>query len=121
MIPQPWTAVVLTLGAYRLTRLFGWDDFPWIEMARDWLTGMYTTAPRSINMTMQITNEIPEMTIAYRRPLVAALFACPFCLGFWISAATYIAWYFQPYWTLVVVAPFALSAAVGLTARRLDP
>ena len=46
---------------------------------------------------------------------------CPFCLGFWISIAWWFAWIFSAHWTLVVAAPFAISAVVALVAVNLDP
>lgn len=112
MIPHPWVAVVLVLGALRLQRLAGWDDFPLAIRFRAWLTG----AHEYYNTTENRDGAI----LRHRRPTVAHFLGCAFCLGFWISLATYLAWVFEPRLTLYAAAPLALSSAVGLTAKNLD-
>lgn len=121
MIPGPWVALVLTLGAFRLTRLAGWDTFPPVARARAWLTGEHVVHSTSANMAMGVTGELPGYEYRYRRRLLAELLHCAFCAGFWVALAAYLAWRFEPRWTLYLLAPFALSAAVGLIARNLDP
>lgn len=112
MIPAPWVALVLLLGAFRLTRLAGWDDLPPIARLRARLTG------QAVRYT---PTESRGAIFSYRRPLLAHFLECPYCVGFWISAAVYAAWWITPWWTVTVLAPFALSAAVGIVARQLDP
>jgi hypothetical protein len=46
---------------------------------------------------------------------------CPWCAGFWVSLAWWGAWEAWPHWTLIVAAPFAISAVVGLIAANIDP
>lgn len=103
MLPPPWTGIVLTLAAFRLARLVGWDDFPPIRRTRDWLVGAGD----------QLTGP--------RRRLLDDFLGCPWCQGFWLSAGVYVAWLLEPTGTLYAAAPFALSAAVGLIAKNLDP
>lgn len=93
-IPSPWVAAILTLGTFRLLRLLAWDEFPLVLRAREWLLR--------------------------DRSLLAALWTCPFCLGFWLSLAVYLLWLWQPTGTLYGAAPFALSGVVGLIAKNLD-
>lgn len=107
MIPGGLALVVLILGAYRLTRLIGWDDFPLAVRMRRLATGD----------EWDDMLELPR----YRRPTLAHLIGCPFCLGFWVSAATYVAWLELPTATFYVLMPFAISGAVGLIAKNLDP
>ncbi len=121
MIPAPWVAAVLALGVLRLTRLVGWDDFPPIAKARGWITGEQVTSRGSSNALMGVAGEQIIVEHRYRRPTLQKLLECPFCAGWWISAATYVAWYYEPYWTVTVLAPFALSMTVGLAAKWLDP
>ena len=45
---------------------------------------------------------------------------CPWCLGFWVSVALWLAWLEWPRATLVAVTPFAISAVVGLVVKNLD-
>lgn len=115
VIPSPWVGVVLALAAFRLTRLVGWDELPPVVAARKWVLG------ESVRAFSRPAHQPDEYVYAYRRPLLAALVHCPFCLGFWISLATYVAWALEARWTLCVCVPLALSAAVGLIAKNLDP
>lgn len=45
---------------------------------------------------------------------------CPWCAGFWISVAWWIAWLITPDWTLWAATPWAISAVVALVAKNLD-
>jgi len=119
VIPSAWPALVLALGTYRAVRLIGWDDFPPIQRIRDYLTGAVLAQVGSPNAGY--TSETPAYTWTYRRPLLAKFVMCAWCVGFWVSCGVYVAWLKEPKWTLYVLAPFALSAAVGITARNLDP
>ncbi len=121
MIPTWWVALVLGLGAYRVCRLLGWDDFPPIARARGWVTGEHVVTNGSTNTRMGLTSEPVVASYRYRRPYLAALLHCAFCLGFWVSLATYVAWRLWPVGSVTVMAPFALSAFVGLVARNWDP
>jgi hypothetical protein len=109
-IPSPWHAAILALAAFRICRLVGWDDFPPVSRARAWLTGETS----SWSQTDQIQYE-------YRRPLLAHFLGCAFCQGFWTTVAVWGTWEAAPRWTLIVAVPFALSSAVGLVAKNLDP
>lgn len=121
MIPSPWVALVVVLAVFRLCRLAGWDEFPPVVRARVWLVGAEVASSASANQRMSITNDAaPEEVWTYRRPLLADLLSCAFCLGWWLSLVAYLAWLAEPTWTLYVCAPLALSAAVGLIAKNLD-
>lgn len=117
-VPEPWQAVILALGVYRLARLVGWDDFPPVQRLRDSVTGAQWNAT---DAGEQIADGEPDCIWAYRRPLLAHFFACPFCTGWWLSLAAYGAWLLSAEWTVAVLFPFALAAAVGLVAKNLDP
>jgi hypothetical protein len=121
VIPSPWVGLVLALAVYRLCRLAGWDHFTPIARARTWLYGATVTNSASTNARLGVTNESVEVTWTYRRPMLAELLSCAFCLGWWISLAVYLAWLWKPEWTLYGAAPLALSAAAGLIAKNLDP
>lgn len=96
---------MLVLAAYRLTRLVGWDDFPLVKRIREWLTGPPVMA---------------EDDWTYKRPMLEHFLTCPFCVGFWISLAVYVAWLSVPRPTLYAMTPLAISGAVGLIAKNLD-
>lgn len=120
MIPTAWVAVVLALGVCRIVRLVGWDDFPPVVAARAWLVGMRETSRGSSNDRMRQTGTQVEVTYTFRRPLLYQWLACAFCFGFWLSAGVYVAWRYEPVWTVTVLAPFALSEVVGLVSKNLD-
>lgn len=124
MIPSPWAAAVLTLGTYRLLRLVGWDDFPLVYKTRAWVIGEFWVRDETDGaITMpgkHADSEVEEVRPAFRRPMLAHLISCPFCIGWWISLTVYLLWLWQPTGTLYAAAPFALSGAVGLIAKNLD-
>lgn len=52
-----------------------------------------------------------------RRWYWSKLLHCPWCLGWWLSVAVWLAWQAEPHATLVFAVPFAVSAVVGLVAH----
>jgi hypothetical protein len=121
VIPSPWIGLVLALGSFRLTRLASYDDFPPIARFRAWLVGAQGEATGSQAAHMGLSNDTVVIVWKYKRPLLAALLGCVYCIGFWISLAVYLLWLFVPTQLLYGIAPFALAAATGIIARRLDP
>ncbi len=123
MIPSALTMLVMMLAAYRLTRLVGWDDFPLARKTRAWATGeTWTDDGAEVELPGKTPDSNVEgIRVAYSRPLLAHLVHCPFCVGFWISLATYLAWLTAPTVTMYGMMPFAISGAVGLVAKNLDP
>jgi hypothetical protein len=121
MIPSPWVGLVLALGAFRIARIIGWDDLPIIVKARDWVTGTQVVKSGSSAALANLSSEQAEFELYHERPVVAKFISCPWCQGFYVSIAVYVAWIFEPTWTVYVLAPFALSAFVGLVAKNLDP
>jgi hypothetical protein len=53
-------------------------------------------------------------------PAFVEFLSCPFCFGFWLSVAAYIAWRLEPRPTLIVATVLALSGAAGFVATRPD-
>lgn len=89
-------AVVGVLSAARITRLITWDDFPPSMWVRD--------------MWDRITNENKW----------ALLFHCPWCMGFWVTAAVALSgWYsdFHFWWWMVNVI-FGLSYVAAMIVIR---
>lgn len=121
MIPSWWQAAVLVLAVFRINRLIGWDDFPPVARVRMWAVGADLVAPSSVNRAMGITAGEVEEEWRYRRPLLARMIQCPYCLGFWVSLAVYVWWVLSPTSCLYAAAPFALNAAAALVASHLDP
>jgi hypothetical protein len=124
LVPPPYAFFLLALGAYRLTRLGGWDDWPPIYRLRAFVIGEEWVpdegaAPELPGKTPD--SEVADVRPSYRRPLLAHLVHCPFCLGWWVSLGCYLAYLLAGRWALVALAPFAISGAVGLVAKNLDP
>jgi hypothetical protein len=87
-----------------------------------WVTGARSFArSKSSNAAMGLTGEEPTEIVVYRHPLLAHFISCAYCLGFWVGLVVYLAWIWFPTETLYAAAPFALSGAVGIIARMLDP
>lgn len=99
MIPN-WYALLLLAGAaWRTFQLIGHDDIldrprRWaLRLGRDW---------------QKDGDPVPE---SYRAKW-GVFITCPYCAGFWISLAWFVAWYIEQKWTLVAAIPFVLSALV---------
>lgn len=89
--PGPWETVVLAGAAYRLWRLAAEDSI----------------------------SDRPRDALASRSDFADELIACPWCLGFWISAAGWAAYQRAPQTTVALAAPWAISTAVGVVAHAL--
>ena len=93
-VPEWWPTVLLSLAAFRVTRLIGWDDLtePWRARVR-----------------------------RRGRTRLRTLLECPWCLRWWVGLAWWGAWLIDARWALVAATPWAISAIVGLIAKGLDP
>ena len=115
MIPSPWVGVILALGVYRIVRILGWDDMPWLVQARNYLMG------RNEGNRGEKLWPVTDPRGSYTHPAFAKFITCPFCQGFWVSCIVYVVWIYAPTAVLYVTVPLALSATVGLVSRNLDP
>lgn len=105
MIPSAWQLALLALGVYRLWRIPGLDDAPILNDARAWVVGAYQVTPDSWG---------------YRRPRLAQMIACSWCLGFWLSVLATACWFVDARWTLLALTPFAVATAVGALGHFLN-
>lgn len=137
-VPNWWQAVLLVLASYRLTRLGGWDAFPPVARARAWLIGETwvpleerewnppcwepkpTSSPEPEMPGKQPSSSVEGVRPAYRRPTLAHLVHCPFCLGWWVTLACWSSFEAWPRGALIALSPFALAGAVGLVGKDLD-
>lgn len=92
-LPGPWEAALLAAASYRLWRLAAEDSI--LDGPRD-----------------RILTAAPEW--------VDDMIVCAWCLGFWISGATYLSWRAAPRPTLAAAVPLAISAAVGTWHHLLN-
>lgn len=108
--PDAVAFVILALGAFRLTRIIGWDTLAGLVRLREWATG------RGFDDRGQV------VVLDHRRPeWIDQLLSCPWCLGWWVCLTTAFSWWAWPTVTLAIALPLALSAVVGLVAKNLDP
>jgi hypothetical protein len=129
MIPGPWIALLLVLATFRLTRLVSYDTFPPAVWLRDQITGRELVAVGSSNDLMGLTPSGHDRQIVYRRPLLAEMLGCVWCVGFWIALAVYGCWLAAGHpgdtgassWLIYCAAPLAINSAAALVARWLDP
>lgn len=115
MIPPAYEFLLLAAIAYRGWRLLAEDSL--LDKPRMWLVGL----PRD----WEEGDSIPK---GYRNEL-AKFVNCPWCLGAWVSLATYVGWMLTIGDTpdsvsavfIAVGIWFALSCAVGIIRAKLDP
>lgn len=96
-VPEWWGFALLALAAWRCFQLIARDDI--------------LDEPRRRVLRLGDWHEGQRTPKAYREKL-GEFITCPYCAGFWISAVWWGAWQITGHWTLVVAAPFALSAAL---------
>ena len=119
MFPEPWEFVLLALGTFRLTRLLGWDAFPPIRKLRDRITGAeWHWNKEGLEQKRGETATEVAGTWTFRRPVIAELVDCPFCLGLWLSGGVFLLWWAFGDPMLAAMTPFAISGVVGVIAKN---
>ena len=93
-VPNWWQFALLALAAWRIFELIAEDEI--------------LNRPRRY-VTAKLPGKLEDFI------------TCPFCAGFWIAVAWWVAWQIWPHGTLVVAVPFALSAGVVAAAKVLTP
>lgn len=111
--PSAWEFVLLSLAAFRLLRLTSWDQIT--EPVRAWVTGRHETGS---GKDARDTDK-GRKTRRYR-PKLDEFIHCPFCTGFWICFAGWVAWLAWPHTVDVLAVPWAASAVIGLVAKNFD-
>jgi hypothetical protein len=97
----------------------------WDLTVGDWFDFGLQEAPQLTTRTLIGPTDQPyaiyfRPPVTERRYYLSKLLRCPWCAGWWISLATWLAWEAWPHAVMVGAAPFAISAVVGLTAKNLD-
>jgi hypothetical protein len=92
--------LVLWLGVYRV----------WMLLAKDMITAPWRTRWLGYEDDGK-RNRWPNP-----HPTIAEFWHCPWCLGFWLSLAILACYQANREWTTIMLSPFALSAAVAVTA-----
>ena len=105
-VPSAWEFVLGSLAVFRAWRLLAEDDI---------LEPLRRKALRYVGW--KVGDDLP----ADYRGRWAEFLTCPWCSGLHLSIGVYLLWLWLPTLALVLATPFALSAAVGLIRRNLDP
>lgn len=87
-------AIVLVLASYRITRFLIEDEL--FDTPRDWLY-------------LKLKG----------RPALTYMLSCYWCLGFWVSVLVVGLYLSVPYIAPWILAPFAISALVGLIDQKV--
>lgn len=119
-VPGWWEFVILALGTYRATRLLSWDTFPPIRKLRGWITGAEWHWGLNGDEHKRMPEESQQQTgrWSFRRPTLAELIDCPFCMSVYTASAVYGLWLAWPTPTLAVCAIAALSGVTGLLMKN---
>ena len=115
VVPSVYVFALLSLIAYRVWRLLAEDAI--------------LDKPRRKLVRLPYTWDEGDAFPKNYREEWAIFFNCPWCLGAWVSLATYIGWMFTLGDTPNTVSEvfvaigmwFALSCVVGIIRSKLDP
>lgn len=106
-VPSWYELVLLSLAAFRIWKLIGEDTV--LDRPRDWLAGKLRNPDGRPFKRGGAMREHYWMTFLL----------CSWCAGAWIAAVWWGFYEWCPHWTLVVAAPWAISAIVGLIGSKL--
>lgn len=105
--PDALEFAVLSLAAFRLVRLVGWDKLT-----------------RGFRERLCRMSEREGHTYTGGKPYRAGVhewITCPWCMGAWVTGAWWLAWLAWPSAVYGLSVPLAAMAIVGLVAKNLDP
>lgn len=137
-LPHALSLVVLTLAVFRLARLIGWDDITirargyvtgipdddhsqWVEILEGHVQQGIDPWRQGLSGVETPSGRLDRPPFSRFRWDVAKMIRCPWCVGWWLSVAAWLLVATWPRATLFGAIPLAISAAVGLIAKRLDP
>jgi len=121
VLSNPIFAIILALAIYSITRLISIDSFPPIERARLWFYDRfphdgYSTTNRPKRGEWVPIGRLYQVNIGTWQ---GELISCPWCLGWWVSLATSVAFLFWPTTVLAICVPFALRVIPGIIEALL--
>ncbi|MEW9701476.1 DUF1360 domain-containing protein [Paenibacillus sp. SI8] len=100
------TFIIYALGAFRITHLIISDV---ITAPLRWMFLEEIEEPDALGRMNKLT--IPKLP--QWRAFLGMLFACPWCMSFWVSVLMVAGWYWIPQLTFGIALIFALSAVAG--------
>ena len=107
-IPDWYQLLLLGAAAWRVFQLISQDDI--LDRPRRW----------ALRMGNQWEKEGDPVPNDYRIHW-AQFITCPYCAGFWIAVAWWLAFQATEKWTVMFAVPWALSALVIAGAKLLSP
>jgi len=108
-VPNWWEFLLLFAAAYRIFHLIAEDTL--LDRPRKWALHL----PRSYDPEQDDPSQFPGY-----RDYLAKFITCPWCLGFWLSVGWWLGWLIFHKWAVAAAVPWAMSAAVGITAKHLE-
>lgn len=96
---------VLGLATWRVASILVSEDGPW------------QLFPRLRSLSGVRYN---EQSIPYATTTLSSLLICIWCLSPWVAGAFVLAFYFFPFWTILIASPFALSAMAVIIERWVN-
>lgn len=114
--------VILALGSYSITRLIVTDSFPLFEKPRKWILERFPAEGHASQIkpkrgTSRRTSN--NIYIVEEGHWLGELISCPWCSGWWVSLAIWVAFMFIPEIVIIGLVPFALRAFVGGYANKI--
>lgn len=107
MILDPFTFVIVTLAAYRVTRFLVWDSLMGANLeSHSWwarFIDRFAYTPEGHNRS-------------WWRGKIGDLLVCPFCTGFWVALALTCGWSWVAPWDLGRPGWFTVFAVAGAAA-----
>ena len=118
----PLHMLILLLGTISITRLAVSDTFPPILRVRNWVLQRFPFAGHVSETPFEGRKNIQTGSayVSQENTWIGALLHCPYCIGFWVSAAVTGAWVLFPTVTLWACFVMGLRWATGATLNRFD-
>lgn len=115
-----WNLLILALGIYSITRLITKDSI--IDRQREWFYNKFphegfTTRIRPTRGEFIVTGDHYYVTVGHK---LGEVVHCPWCMGFWVSGAVFLAFWAWPVTTVFLLVPMALRVIPGMIESVID-
>lgn len=115
-----WNLLILALGIYSVTRLISKDSI--IDRQREWFYNKFPhegfqTRIRPTRGEFIVTGDHYYVTVGHK---LGEVVHCPWCMGFWVSGALFLAFWAWPVATIFLLVPMALRVIPGMIESVID-
>ena len=105
IVMDPWPFLLVALAAFRFTRFFVYDK----------MLGASPQSGSNFSVWLDVFAYTTEgANRSWLRGKLGDLLTCPWCLGFWITGLTMLAWLSGVLAAQMVIQVFALAGAAAL-------